>query len=280
MESLYGKSEEEYLKFFLKDDYEELQEFTLNPYVYKYQEFSDKYPEFYEKFRARIDAGDDCFIDIDYKTGDHVYVSFSEQNIWARIMDKKIRFPSDTNIKDLRHALMVEEYIVNELRKLPDDQVLKSPLVKVKDLIEEDLQYMSEGRTQKLSFDLKQSLPKGLFDKIMALGKFYQEKRRLIKEDKIPPETKSHKYADDPEVFKQELPRIMEEYARAKSRQAKLKERKELLLAGFKKIAKYFGDRKLIRIETKKKLQEENMKKLYEKQQMENQINSAREIGL
>lgn len=277
MDEFYGKPKEVYMKKFLKDYQEEMQEFISYSSLERLDD-GDRPPAYYDSFCLKIRAGKNTFMEIIFNTSNTLYISLNEKKIQANIMGKIKEFPIDTDVRDLQRALMVEEYIIDELRKLPNDQVLKSSLLNIKNLIEKDLQAMSKGTIQKLSFDLEKILPEGLFNKIMELCKFYQEKERLIIEDKIPSETKNRKYSDDPEVFKKELPHIMEKHAKAKARQAKIKARKEFLLAGFKKVKKYFQDRKLRRIEEEKILREENLRKQREQRELEKQINSAREI--
>ena len=139
--------------------------------------------ETYDTFLITMVTGKNSTLTLNFNEHYSTYNDFfGKYNlINANILGVEKAFPLNTDLKDLQNALMVEQYLIEKFLHKTNYSISNSPLLKVKQQLEKDLSKMMKGQSQKLSFDLKNALPEGVFDKIkIKCEKIAQKQKQLI----------------------------------------------------------------------------------------------------
>lgn len=200
----------------------------------------DHYPDTTRNTETQFFTGKNSSMSLRYG-GDYYGWSFEDKTgITVKFYDKKGKakeyfFKIGPNLEDLHMLVMAEDYLVSKINELPKDKALKSRLYELKKKVENNLSRMKNGKTETLEFDLFAELGDKICDEIYGQARLEVDIYKLVKEDKIPPETKFRKYSRDAEKFYEALPKLEEKYQAHKNaleEKARLKEeRKTLRLA-------------------------------------------------
>lgn len=242
----------------------------------------DHYPTFYTNAKLYLETGSNSrimIIDSNYAySGDlKLYPTdsgpaipqggyYGADGIAIDIYGVRTVLPLSANLADVHTAVMLCDYAIGKLREMKPEEAKNSPLLKLKQGLENDLKAMKKGTQTTLKTPIFEYISEGTFAEAQERAELRAKILSMINGKLIPPETKDKKYPLDVQKLNQILPKIQQKY---QLRLAKL-ERKAM-------IKSQREDIKRARIEKRQKLKDERQRKKDEKAKQKKELEELKQ---
>ena len=251
----------------------------------------DHYPTFYQNSKIYLETGPNSRIMIVNSTFSYYQRLFlyptdttspfrqnrsrfyhfdSGKGIAIDIFGARAVLPLDVNVADVHTAVMLCDYAIEQLRKMPAAIAKNSPLFALKQSLEADLKAMKNGERKTLTTNIFDYIDHETYIKVQQRAENRAKILAMIEAKIIPPETERY-YPLDSEKLDKMLPVIQQKYqmrlAKEERRAMIKQQRREIKLAKIEK-------RKQLKDERQKR-REEKAKQKKQREELKHSINEA-----